>query len=72
MFDSTDATLGLEEVKVHHAPEVDDGGFKVRLLTLSFMIEISPKLPSTGAIAAIVNFIDANALFQLGVPPCTP
>jgi hypothetical protein len=59
MFETTDATLGSDEVKVHQAAEVDDGGFKVRLLTLSFVIEISPKGPRTGAIASIVNFIDA-------------
>lgn len=70
MLATTDATLGSEEVKVHHAVEVDDGGFRVRLLTLSFMMVMSPNVPRTGAMATTVNFIDALADFQLGVLPC--
>ena len=69
IFDTTEATLGLDDVKVHQAVDVDVGGFSVRLLTLSFMIEMSPKLPSTGAIATTVNFIDVLADCQLDVLP---
>lgn len=68
-METTGATLGFDEVKVHAPGEVDFGGLRVRLLTLSFMIVISPKLPSTGAMVTTVNFIDAVVDFQLGVLP---
>jgi hypothetical protein len=64
------ATLGLDEVKVHQALDVDVGGFKVRLLTLFFITMMSPKGPSTGAMATTVNLIEAPAGFQFAVPDC--
>lgn len=67
MFETTEATLGSEEVNVHHPDEVEAGGLSVRLPTLSFMMEMSPKVPSTGAMVTTVNFIEVEADSQLGV-----
>ena len=67
---TTEAIAGSEDVKVHAAEEVDVGGLRLRLLTLSFMIEISLKVPRTGAIATMVKFMDVVAIFQFGVLPC--
>lgn len=39
------------------------------LATLSFMIEIFPKVPITGGIVRMVNNIDVDADFQFTVPP---
>jgi hypothetical protein len=57
-------------VNVQGAEEVDAGGLRLRLLTLSRLIEISLKIPRTGAIATIVRFMDVEAIFQFGVLPC--
>lgn len=67
MFLSIDATFGLDEVNVHAPGEVDLGETKFKLATLSFIIAISPKVPSTGAIVRTANLIMAVAIFQLGV-----
>lgn len=64
LFRSTVATLGLDETNVHPPGEVEVGGFRVMLLTLSFIMEISPKAPITGAIVSTVNLIEAPADFQ--------
>lgn len=69
-FEATEATLGSDDVKIHGADEVDVGGLRLKLLTLSFMIEISLNVPRTGAIATIVKFIVPIAIFQFGVLPC--
>ena len=53
----TEATLGLDEVKVHKPVEFEVGGIRLRLPTLSFVIVISPNVPKIGAIATTVNFI---------------
>lgn len=68
VFLSMEATLRLEEVNVHAPGDVDLGETKFRLATLSFIIEISPKVPRTGAIVRTANRMTAVALFQLGVP----
>jgi hypothetical protein len=63
-LDRTEATLGLDDVKVHEDGEVEVGYFKVSVLTLSFMIEMTPKGPTTGAMATTVNFMEVLADFQ--------
>ena len=67
-----DATAGFDEVKVHGPLEVDLGGIKLMLATLSFMIVMSPKEPSEGVRVATVNRMDVPTIFQFGVPPWTP
>lgn len=67
LFDTTEATLGFDDVKVHHADEVDVGGESVKLAIPPFVIVMSPKVPSTGAIATTSNLICAIADFQFGV-----
>lgn len=69
-METTEATPGSDEVNIHGADEVDAGGLRLRLLTLSFMIVISLKVPRTGAIATIVKFMDVVAIFQFEVLPC--
>ena len=71
IFLSIDATVGFEETYVHAPGEVEVGGFRVMLLTLSFIMEISPKAPITGAIVTTVKVIDTPATFQFWVPDCT-
>lgn len=68
-FEATDATFGFEDVKDQNPGDVDAGGFSERLTTLSFIMVMSPKVPTTGTIALIVIFIDALADFQFGVRP---
>ena len=67
MLDATEATLGLDDVKVHQPVDVDFGAIRFMLPTLSFIMVISPKVPSTGAIATTVNFIEDDAAFQFRV-----
>lgn len=69
---TTVATAGLDELNVHAPGDVDVGRTKVKLATLSFMIEIFPKVPTTGCIATIVNFVVVVPANQLIVRPCVP
>ena len=67
VFDTTEATLGLEEVNIQLPGEVDFGGLRLRLPTLSFITVTSPKLPSTGVTKSTVNRIRILFAFQFGV-----
>ena len=67
VFDTTEATLGFDEVKVQELGEVEVGGLRLRLLTLAFRIVTSLKLPRTGATIRTVNIMEALATFQFDV-----
>lgn len=66
------ATAGFDELNVHVPGEVEVGRPRVKLATLSFIIEMFPKLPMVGRTATIVSFILALPASQLRVRPCEP
>ena len=67
-LETTEATLGLEDVKVHDAGEVDFGPTRLILATLSFIIEMSPNVPRVGARVTTVSLIEVPEVFQFVEP----